>query len=96
MTHTHFKPLLIIFTVTLLTTIGVSCRKDPYIKGSTLNNLYQDYKYGQISECKYQGQLVYTAIWSAYDAGSNVYAEDGKALGSCNLHGTMWTVYARN
>lgn len=52
--------------------------------GKTLEKLYKAYENGAISECKYNGQTVYSAALNVYDAGSRIYDKEGNAIGSCN------------
>ena len=59
-----------------------SCKKDKIDK--TLTELYKTYENGEISECRYNGNTVYSAGLNAYDAGSSVYNKDGNQIGSCN------------
>ncbi len=65
---------------------GISaCRKANFDHAATITTLYKKYKNGEISQCKYKGETVFTAGLNAYDAGSTVYAADGKQIGICNF-----------
>ncbi len=76
---------LINLTLTTLLILGVtSCKKDDIENKGTLEQLYKTYKNGEISECKYNGQTVYSAGLNVYDSGSVIYDKDGKQIGTCN------------
>lgn len=78
--------LLTTLTMTLVLSIGISsCKKDNFENKQTLENLYKTYKNGEISECKHNGQTVYSAGQNAYDASGAVYDKDGKQIGTCNF-----------
>lgn len=64
--------------------VSVGCQKDNPENWSTIKKLYKTYKNGEISECKYKGETVYSGALNAYDAGNNVYDASGKQIGSCN------------
>ncbi len=49
-----------------------------------LQNLYERYKLGEISECQINGATVYLASINAYDAPVVVYDELGEKLFTCN------------
>lgn len=73
-------------TMTFSLSIGISnCQKDNIENEATVKQLFEAYKNGEISECKYNGHTVYSAGLNAYDAGSDVYSKDGKQMGSCNF-----------
>ena len=77
---------LILFALTTMLTIGLtSCKKNSFENASTLRKLYKTYKNGEISECKHNGQTVYSTGLNAYDAGGAVYDKDGKQIGTCNF-----------
>jgi len=77
--------LFTLLTLILILSIGISsCKKDDFENKQTLKKLYKTYKNGEISECKYNGQTVYSAGLNAYDAGGAVYDKDGKQIGTCN------------
>ena len=71
--------------MTVILSMGVSsCGKNNIANEETLKELYKVYKNGEISECKYNGKIVFCAGINAYDAGSVVYNKDGKEIGFCN------------
>ncbi|MBP7463157.1 MAG: hypothetical protein KA793_02405 [Bacteroidales bacterium] len=75
-----------ILTTTLILLYGLSgCKKEDFENEQTLKNLYQTYQNGEISECKHNGQTVYSAGLNVYDAGSEVYDKDGNQIGTCNF-----------
>lgn len=77
--------LFTLLTLTLLLSIVVlSCKKSNLENKHTVKKLYKTYKNGEISACKQNGQTVYKAGLSAYDAGEVIYNKDGKQIGSCN------------
>ncbi len=76
---------VMILTMTVFMSIVIlSCKKDNIENKQTLDQLYKIYKSGEISECKFNGQTVYSAGLNAMDAGSVIYDKDGKQIGSCN------------
>lgn len=52
---------------------------------TTLKKLYESYKDGEINECKYNGETVYSAGLNAYDAGGQFYDVKGNTIGTCNF-----------
>ncbi|MBK8145057.1 MAG: hypothetical protein IPK62_08695 [Bacteroidetes bacterium] len=60
-----------------------SCKKDN-TASDTIKKLYKSYKNGEISECKFNGAIVYSAGINATDAGNQIYDIDGKNIGNCN------------
>ncbi len=78
--------LFTFLTMTLILLIGISsCKKTEFENQETLKELYKIYKNGSISECKYNGQTVYSAGQNAHDVGGAVYDKDGQAIGTCNF-----------
>ena len=72
--------------LTLLLSVGISgCKKDDSQNSQTINKLYRNFQNGEISECKHNGQLVYSAGINAYDAGGAIFDKDGKQIGTCNF-----------
>ena len=65
--------------------VMASCEEDNIRNKDTLKRLYKTYKNGTISECTYEGQLVYSAGYNAYDAGGAIYNEGGSVIESCNF-----------
>jgi len=49
-----------------------------------LRQLYHEYKNGSISECYFEGELVYIAGENWADAPSFIYDEDGNEIAECN------------
>lgn len=74
-----------LLTISILMSIGISsCKKDNFENKQTVEALYKSYKNGEISECKHNGQTVYSAGLNAYDAGESIYDKDGIQIGICN------------
>jgi hypothetical protein len=82
MIHLFKKPALTILVLANLLAMG--CTKDKETASSTLKILYNMYKSGEIGECQYNGQIVYSAGLNAYDAGTVVYDINGNKIGECN------------
>lgn len=59
-------------------------QNDSVKNGKVLKKLYKIYKEGEISECKYKGETVYSATLNAYDADVRVYDGKGEVMGSSN------------
>ncbi|OJU77542.1 MAG: hypothetical protein BGO09_04995 [Bacteroidetes bacterium 47-18] len=70
--------------ITMLTLVATSCQKNEIENKKTLKKLYKIYKDGSISECKYNGQTVYTGMHNAFDAGMTIFDKDGQRMGTCN------------
>lgn len=79
------KIKLFLFVSFLLAIVG--CRKDNFENSETLRTLYKKYKKGAISECKLNGETVYTASENAYDASTFIYDKDCNLVGTCNYEG---------
>ena len=76
---------LFFLTMIVLLTMGVhSCNKNNIENKETLKKLYEEYKDGEIDECKYKGETVYCAGINAYDAPSYIYDKEGNQIGCCN------------
>lgn len=73
-----------LFLVTSLLFVIFGCREDNFENSETLRNLYKKYKNGVISECKLNGEKVYTASENAYDASTYIYDKDFNQVGICN------------
>jgi len=72
--------------LSLIFTLGIiSCKKDNFENSKTLRQLYKQYKNGEISECKYLGETVYSAGLNMYDAGGAIYDYEGNQIGTCNF-----------
>lgn len=81
------KPIDIfcLFVIAFTLSSGISsCKKEDAPNKETLKQLYKIYSNGEISECKYNGQTLYSAALNAYDAGGAVYDKNGKQIGVCN------------
>ncbi len=72
--------LLIIFS---LSVFSVSCKKRNQ-KMETLKELYKTFSDGEIEECDYNGEIVFTCGLNAYDAGTTIYDLNGNIIGNCN------------
>lgn len=83
MTINFFRLLFTITATGIILTLN-SCKKDDFEKENTLHNLYKSYKNGEINECYYNGDLVYSAGLNAYDAGGTIYDKEGNQIGTCN------------
>src|SRR5690625_2071687 len=80
----HIK-IFTLLTMIFILSIGISsCKKDNFENKQTIKELYKTYKNGEISECKHDGQTVYSTGLNAYDAGGAVYNKNGKQIGTCN------------
>lgn len=79
-----FKFKLSIFLSLFLFVIAYGCKKSDLKNKEVLEKLYEIYQNGEITECKYNGQIVYTAGLNVYDAGSVIYDQDGKRIANCN------------
>jgi hypothetical protein len=79
----NLRALFPIVTAGIILIVG-SCKKDDFENEVTLHKLYKSYKNGKISECYFDGELVYSAGLNAYDAGETIYNEEGKQIGTCN------------
>ncbi len=76
---------LTILGLAALLLIGfAACKKNDSSANKTVKLLYLAYHDGTISECKYEGRLVYCAGSNAYDGGSTIYDASGKQIGSCS------------
>jgi hypothetical protein len=71
-----------LFALVMLLVGMAGCQKDSH--RYVLRQLYKKYKNGEISECRWHGQLVYSGGINAYDAGSAIYDEHGNEIGRCN------------
>ncbi|KAB1065572.1 hypothetical protein [Salibacter halophilus] len=70
--------------VGILITISLSALSCSREKETTLNDVFKKYQNGKISECQYNGKLIYVGQLNAYDAGSKVYDNKGNEIGTCN------------
>lgn len=81
------KTLTIITLLTIVTAVTMTnCNKNKPDNWHTLKKLHKTYKNGEISECSYNDETVYSAAINAYDAGNAVYDKDGKQIGTCNYN----------
>lgn len=62
----------------------LSCKKENTENRKILNKLYDEYKDGEISICKYNDETIYSAVHNAYHAGSSIFDKNGNLLGTCN------------
>lgn len=76
--------LFFTFIITGLILLTISCKKDDFENKKTLRKLYKTYKNGEISECHFNGDIVYSAGLNAYDAGGAIYDKKGIQIGTCN------------
>lgn len=79
------KYLILFSTLGCLIALN-GCKKDVEIKHATLIKLVKKYDNSTISECRYQGQIVYRVSINVDDGGSFIYDEsDSKLMGTCNF-----------
>lgn len=78
--HTTLDVFVIFIAFTLF-----NCHTDNIENKATLKRLYETYRFGEIDQCKYQGETVYSAGINAYDAGATVYDKGGNIIGTCNF-----------
>jgi hypothetical protein len=76
---TYFKRILIAL-ISLPNLCGQCGEKD---SEKALNDLFLLYQQGEISECRYNGEKVYSAGLNAPDAGTEIYDASAKKIGSC-------------
>ncbi len=75
--------LFTVLVIGLVLSSGMmSCKKSD--NKATLEKLYTTYKNGEISECQYNGQTVYSAELNHYDAETIIFDKNGNLIGSCN------------
>ena len=65
------------------------CKRDDEIYFTTLEKIYIQHKWSEISECTYNGQMVYSVFDNRYDGGAVVYDDKGRAIAQC---GWAWSV----
>jgi hypothetical protein len=65
-------------------TANIHCRQAAIDTPAPIKQLYSIYQNGEISVCKYNGELGYSCGLNAYDAGTVVYDKNGKQIGTCN------------
>ena len=63
---------------------GGKCDEEKVKTDTTLETLFEKYRFGQIEECTYAEKKVYHAGINAFDAGTQVYDEYGKPIATCN------------
>ncbi|RWU08233.1 hypothetical protein [Pedobacter chitinilyticus] len=78
------KRLFLQLVAVVLLLSCLSCSKDIVENKKTLDKLYEVYKNGQISICKYNGQTVYSAMQNVYDSPEVIYDKNGNPIGNCN------------
>jgi len=78
------KRLFLKLTAAIFFFSYLSCSKDIIENKKTLDKLYEVYKDGQISVCKYKGETVYSAMQNAYDTPGVIYDKNGNTIGNCN------------
>jgi hypothetical protein len=59
-------------------------KKQAVKENPTLKKLFEKYRVGEIDQCTLEGKTVYHAGINAYDAGSEIYNEEGKSIAVCN------------
>ncbi|MNE59762.1 hypothetical protein D3C87_21230 [compost metagenome] len=79
----QFFSILLLSLATILF-VNTSCKKKKVENWETMKKLYKTYKNGEISQCKYNDETVFTAQLNAYDAETVVFDKNGKKIGSCN------------
>ena len=67
-----------------LLAFGYACRKEHSVNRMVLLKLHREYRSGEISTGFWQGERVYVCAANAFDAGSVVYDDRCKKVGSCN------------
>ena len=70
-----------IVAVSLLIT---GCKTNKALNERTLKSLYNTYKNGEIDECLYNGDTVYTTGLNVYDAAGVVYNKAGDSIANCD------------
>lgn len=74
-------PLLIL---AILTFTFSSCSKEENTSQDTVRQLHKNYSDGEISECHLNGELVFSAVLDAHDAGTQIFNSEGEQIGNCN------------
>ena len=59
-------------------------KKEAVKENPALKKLFEKYRVGQIEECTLDGKTVYHAGINAYDAGSEIYDQEGNSIAVCN------------
>ena len=78
------KTILILVTAILFLGFS-SCKKDDFENSKTLKRLYKSYENGEITECKYNSEVVYSVdINAIHDGGTAIFDYDGNQIGTCN------------
>ncbi|MFT7344474.1 MAG: hypothetical protein ACI9XP_001059 [Lentimonas sp.] len=72
----------VLITIAFLTTTG--CNKHKVDNWRTIKKLHKNYKNGEIDECQFNGETVYSAALNATDSGNQIFDIDGIQIGDCN------------
>lgn len=81
------KKLISLIVVIMFFVLGGTCLfalKSQTGQKAVVTKLYQTYKDGVISECLYEGNLVYLTSINAYDAADSIYNAKGENIATCN------------
>lgn len=84
------KSILIILLGVSLFIVGCTTQTPGEKQNENMNRkevlirLYELFKNGSISECRYDGNTYYSAGLNAYDAGNNIYNNVGNPIAGCN------------
>jgi hypothetical protein len=77
--------LILVFAV-VCTVAMTSCKKNDVENWKTLKNLYKEYEYGMIRECKLDGATVYSASRSCQDCSTYLYDANGEYIADISYY----------
>ncbi len=82
---THKINNVTLLTISLMVYLFLlGCAKDEFENEQPLKLLYKTYKNGKISECKHNGQTVYSTELNSEDAGGALFDQNGEHIGACD------------